>query len=31
MNRRTGCLILVLIAALLFVSCGMIGRLTLVI
>ena len=31
MNRRNGCLILVLLAALLFVACGMLGRLTLVI
>ena len=29
MNRRTGCLILILLAAVLFVSCGMLGRLTL--
>ena len=28
-NRRTGCLILALLAALLLVSCGMLGRLTL--
>ena len=31
MNRRVGCLILILIAVVLFVSCGMLGRLFLVI
>ena len=31
LNRRAGCLILALLIALLAVSCGMLGRLTLVI
>ena len=31
MNPRVGCLILILIAVVLFVSCGMLGRLFLVI
>ena len=30
-NPRIGCLILILFAVVLFVSCGMLGRLTLVI